>query len=285
MNNRITTDKLKQTAKPIGGAIAKINSHLKHVVEVTPESFLEMVTQPNGYSFTPAIFNGTRSNKNWKEQSVFALDYDSGVTPEEVVSAFENIGITPNVFYSSFSDTPEHRKFRMVFFLNKVITDKEDRDYIQKGLMAVVECDKACKDAARLYFGGIEGEVLNPEPIDYHRLHIGITPAIITKDGNRVRGTKPLPYVSSGGGGRNLVQKDAIIYNNNNTHTNQKEGRIQFDLYANKDEITVLANLIKGEWLEHMELFGLATNLRPFKGGLGLMKKAVAKWNAAGKTH
>src|SRR5690625_3217400 len=184
MNNRITTDKLKQTAKPIGGAIAKINSHLKHVVEVTPESFLEMVTQPNGYSFTPAIFNGTRSNKNWKEQSVFALDYDSGITPEEVLPVFDDIGIVPNVLYYSFSDTPEHRKFRLVFFLNKTITYKRVRDQIQRGLMAVVECDKACKDAARLYFGGTEGEVLNSEPIDYFLLYNAVNSAIITKDGN-----------------------------------------------------------------------------------------------------
>ena len=288
MNNRITTDKLKQTAKPIGGAIAKINSHLKHVVEVTPESFLEMVTQPNGYSFTPAIFNGTRSNKNWKEQSVFALDYDSGITPDEVLAVFKDIGIVPNVLYYSFSDTPELRKFRLVFFLDTVITDKEDRDYIQKGLMSVVECDKACKDSARLYFGGIEGKVLNSDPIDYFILYNAVISAIITKDGGQTRNVRPL--LSDNGDDINTPLKVAEVLRDNKVYIStqgncKKPGSISLDLTEIVGDVLILNDFVMGEWLTYPQLLGLATNLHWVRGGLKFMKDTMDKWNSEGKTQ
>jgi hypothetical protein len=78
--------------------------------------------------------------------------------PEEVIQTLTNYGIKVNLLYNSFSDTPALRKFRVVIFINQVIDNATTAKFIQLNLMNIFEgtVDKACKDYARMFFGGKE---------------------------------------------------------------------------------------------------------------------------------
>mgnify|MGYP003860835639 FL=1 len=51
-----------------------------------------------------------------------------------------------------------------------------------------------------------------------------------------------------------------------------------------KECVRILRDFLDGEWLTHMQLFGLATNLIHIKGGQKLMNDTMIKYNQEGKT-
>jgi len=119
------------------------------------------------------VFNGSRKNDNWESQQVFALDFDSGLEPTEAYNKLKDLGITPQIIYTSFSDSKELRKFRVVFVLDKAIKNKEVVGNLNIALMNVfadtngdTKADKACKDFARLYYGGKKVLLANESVID-----------------------------------------------------------------------------------------------------------------------
>jgi hypothetical protein len=125
----------------------------------TVQELAEDVVRPNSKTWCPAVFSqgGVRANKYWASQQVFALDFDSGITPDKVLARCEEYRIFPAFMYSSFSDTKEARKFRVVFVLPIAITNAQIRDIVQRGFLKVFpEADQSCKEAARMYYGGKE---------------------------------------------------------------------------------------------------------------------------------
>ena len=149
-------DNTKHTSKPTNPGV--ISNLLKVHQEInTPTELAKLLTYPNGMSFSPSIFNGSRKDANWKSQSVYALDFDDGITPDEIYNRCEEHNLIPNIAYNSFSNTEEKRKFRFIFFLDEVITDKEESKRISLSLMCLFpESDKACKDFSRFFYGGNE---------------------------------------------------------------------------------------------------------------------------------
>lgn len=114
-----------------------------------------------GKTFVPAIFkaiNGTvkRNKECWNSQQVVALDFDEGMTLEEVL---EDTFFKENAafIYTTFSHTESKHKFRVVFVLSEVVTNYQMIESMLQELMAMYpQADKACKDATRLFFGGKE---------------------------------------------------------------------------------------------------------------------------------
>ena len=92
------------------------------------------------------------------KQSVFALDFDNGeITIDEVYSRLKELGIVPQLWYTTFSDSPELRKFRVVIFLDTPVTDIRIHKLIHESLFSLFpEVDNVCKDASRYFFGGKE---------------------------------------------------------------------------------------------------------------------------------
>lgn len=130
---------------------------------------MEKVTQ--GYSFTPAVLMGGSKAENWQYQQVFGIDIDNEdktvkgshdktraadpLTVEQVVSRCKEWGIKPALIYETFSSTPEWQKFRVVFISETAVTEKQRAANILKSFMAIFpECDPACKNLDRLFFGG-----------------------------------------------------------------------------------------------------------------------------------
>jgi len=101
-------------------------------------------------------------------------------------------GITPNILYPTFGDSPEKRKFRLVFFLDTLITNIAARNYIMKALHAMFpEADKACENPAHFFYGTNKpGDVLNPKAISLEILY-SVLESDKLKNGARLRKIDP----------------------------------------------------------------------------------------------
>ncbi|NBK99843.1 MAG: hypothetical protein EOM50_17900 [Erysipelotrichia bacterium] len=138
-------------SKPQGVEIASVQKNLSKT-EISIEDLAQGLS--HGATFKPAYLNGKKTT-DWIEQQLFALDFDEGTTIQEELIRCKELNILPCFGYTSFSYTPEHEKFRLVFCADRVITDIESRNKIQLSLMeAFKHCDNKCKDGSRLFFGG-----------------------------------------------------------------------------------------------------------------------------------
>lgn len=159
MKVRISLDTQTFENKPTKIETAHISNRIaKCIEEIEVEEFASSVVQPNGKSFSGAVFaNGERTNNSWKCQQVFALDIDGGITIEEMIDRCNKFNLKPAFIYTTFSSTEKNEKFRVVFVLSEVIDDIRVRNFIQKSLMKIFpQTDPMTRDAARLMFGGKE---------------------------------------------------------------------------------------------------------------------------------
>jgi hypothetical protein len=155
--------------KPKDNEVGKISKGLNVQVETSLKRLAKGIK--NGFCFTPAVFKGDRNNANWISQQLFALDFDSGFTPEEAFERLEEYNLTPQIAYTTFSDSPEKRKFRILIAIDKPILLKEERNWFVFGLLRMFpEADKAAKDPARLFYPGKEVFFLNEDYTPYEEL-------------------------------------------------------------------------------------------------------------------
>jgi len=267
---KITTDNQARFTKPTKEEVRIVSNSLVKVVDVSVDQLASMMKL--GYSWSAGVFNGTRSNANWVQQQAFALDFDSGVTPEEITSRFIKFGIEPNIIYPSFSDTPELRKFRVVLVLDSVISDIKTRDYIQKGLMKLIgDADPSCKDAARLYFGGTNSMIFNNDLVSTSKMMEVIDCQVIGDDSGKTR----------------KLSQTHISYKDNITNEGlgQNEEIRNFNFEKLASEVKLFRTFMEGKWLTHPELFGLATNLHWIRGGVKIMKDTMNKSNSNGTAN
>lgn len=158
---KIMLDRTLLKEKPQGAAIGAVQKRLASgAQEVTIKQLAEYLA--SGATFKPAYLNGT-TNDTWESQSVFALDFDNGYTFKEALEKCHAFGLAPAFAYTSFSNgvdkdgTGAKERFRLIFVTEVVITDARLRNALQIALMTIFkECDEACKDATRLFFGGRE---------------------------------------------------------------------------------------------------------------------------------
>lgn len=168
LNLDMTTNTSKPS-KEVIGAIQKRIGKAKTIVTVE-----ELANHlHNGATMKAAALNGNK-NIDWESQEVFAIDIDNDekavnkygyVTIEDILARCEEYNLTPAFYYTSFSHTPEHHKFRLVFISKAKITDIRVRNVIQMALMNIFpECDKACKDLSRVFFGSNQGcQIINTD--------------------------------------------------------------------------------------------------------------------------
>ena len=96
---------------------------------------------------------------------MIGLDFDNGVPFHIIQQKAEHYHLKMLFAYRTFSDTAEHEKFRVVFVLQHKITDSFTARSVVSIFMKIFEnCDKACKDSARLFFGGKGLRYLTDEP-------------------------------------------------------------------------------------------------------------------------
>lgn len=158
---KLCLDEEKHSSKPMNAGAISSRIPLK-IVDLNIEQLAAVVAQPNGQTWTPAWFiPGTsgspeRNNECWGGQTVFALDFDKGISVDLVLGRCEVYEIMPAFIYSTFSSV-DNNKFRVVFVHHTEITDARVRDALQVALMKIFpEADGKCGDRARYFFGGKE---------------------------------------------------------------------------------------------------------------------------------
>lgn len=115
-----------------------------------------------GVAFIPGILSGGLKSENCVGMQLFALDFDGGISFNEIKTRCDDYGLPIAFAYHTFSSTPEKEKFRIVFVHEYYIYDA----YVVKIMLAMLhiifpECDGACKNPDRLFLGGKELFYLN----------------------------------------------------------------------------------------------------------------------------
>jgi hypothetical protein len=143
--------------------------------------------------------------------------------------------------------------------------------------------DKACKDYARMFFGGKECLHMNEEITSYTALMEVLNGIQIANDSMKTRKVMeakncpktriPISYNSDPG----FKTKNGML------DTPYNDGVIidKFDFKKAKSEVKILADLLDGKWITHSEIFGIATNLVHIEGGMKLMTDAMTAANKA----
>ena len=155
----------RYTSKPTGKEIGKISNGL-HTKNMDFEMLAHEVGE-YGCTFSPAVYHGKRRKENYVSQQLIALDFDHGVTFSEIRQRAEHYRLPILFAYKTFSYTEEHEKFRVVFALSDVLSDSLTSEVMIAMFMKIFqECDEACKDSSRMFFGGKGLLALANEPIE-----------------------------------------------------------------------------------------------------------------------
>jgi len=293
----ITIDPTTQEIKPEKNdpIIGKITNNLKTIMEVTIDEFQKISSRPLSFTWFGGLFNGKVCNENWQEQSIFAIDFDKGlISIEDALLRLNRIHIYPQLWYTTLNSTEEFIRFRIVLFLDTPIIHIQHRDSIVNGLLKLFpEADQKCNNACRFYFGGIQSTILHYNPIATQEFLDNICINMITMDKGRVRNLNlPTKTLSC-----KLGEKQTFLYNiyrkyhNSPTGTNIENpspthlfGMQKVNIEVARNNVRILDEFLKGTWLYHNELFGLATNLLYVKGGMKLMNTTMRKYNETGET-
>ena len=220
---KITIDPTSQKVKPSKYQFGVITNNLTVITAVTINQCATVFTQPFGYSWTGSLFSGNLCGENWLEQSVIGLDFDKGtITTDEVIERFSQLEIKPQLWYSTFSDSDELRKFRFVLFLDTAITNNLIREKIMEALLKLFpEADSKCKNASRFFLGGKESNVLGNEPINLERLVNILFINLITNDHGKTRRITP-NLVNALVNVKSVLKCKLLCYYNRNIHFKTK---------------------------------------------------------------
>lgn len=271
MKISILLDKTNYITKPSNIDNSKITKGLNNN-PVTIE-LSELVNYiESGRTFTLAEFKNTRHNSNWLSQQIFGLDFDDNITVEEVITRLKDLDLDCNVIYPTFTST-NNNKFRVLIATDILITNESIRKQIQLALLELFpEADQACKDSGRMWFGTNKKAIyLNLDYVaPYEQLVSSAALYSISVSSNPVRTAKSVrnryPIINHYNG---HSEYDTFEYDSLITQS--------FDWNIARSRIKILDNLLRGKWLYHNQLFGLATNMYYLKGGQKLFKESLDK--------
>lgn len=151
-------DDVGYTTKPKGQEGAIKSRLLKgKAKEYNIKEFIKMIE--TGHTLCPAIADGIKA-ADWKGQKLLCVDIDNDLdntqkqTKEDILRTCESYKIKPFMIYETFSSTPEHPKYRILFLCNELITDCKKREIAIKTLVRLFpQADSACTNADRMFFG------------------------------------------------------------------------------------------------------------------------------------
>lgn len=266
----------------------KVNRSIQ-TTETTITEFSQLILKPNAHSWSGGVFDGAVSKKSWIESSVIGMDYDMGTqSVDGVYNDFREFNIIPNLWYTTFSDTPQLRKFRVVLFFDEPIRSVNVYNTIMRKLQNCFDIDRACKDQSRIFYGGKESYVTSTVPISLDRFLAFLNVKIISKDKGLPRGIIKL--------NRNPALFSDSLYNDyresgfkaeNPTFTIPPylKGENTINWGEDREKVKILDEFLSGTWLTHPQILGLATNLKYIEGGLKKMRNTMRYFNGMGVTN
>lgn len=146
----------KETVKQNVGTIKNRVQNSNPIV-INVDEFIKAIEE--GKTFSPAIMKGTKGT-DFMEQQIFPIDIDNNNDKLPILQIQDAIDICNKnnlplmLYYPSFSHTEEKPKYRLVFVLDKAITNRNDRNLIMNNLCSLFgQADKICVNEDRLFFG------------------------------------------------------------------------------------------------------------------------------------
>lgn len=179
----------------------------KAPTEVTLEQLCKYIGR--GHTFiSGCVIDTTIKNlsaNNTQNYAFFGLDIDNKgfqVTPTQMIDEVKaklGADVEPTIYYETFTSTPEHKRFRLLYFFEKPITNHQDFKAMYNRLKILFpNCiDQATSNANRLWFGTNKPHTVRINP-NFKLLGEGFF--------KRLEEVIPL---DKGGG---IARKDAISY-------------------------------------------------------------------------
>lgn len=155
---KVSLDSTQYSSKPKDGEIGKISNRIaRYKTTVNPdnmESFVKAVGE-HGQTFCQATFaNGTRKKDSFEQMQLFVLDFDGGISKDDVFKRAEKYDLPILFAYDTFSSV-DHDRFRIVFHNDIPRRDRRVAEIQQNALVTIFpEADKSSKEITRMYFGG-----------------------------------------------------------------------------------------------------------------------------------
>ena len=164
----ICLDNVGYKEKPAGNEAAQISNRIGEGSRLLncPACYIEFIHKVGrrGYTFSPATFdNKTRSEKNFKQMQLFVLDFDGGISYNDVRDRANQYDLPILFAYDTLSSEDYNEKFRVVFLNDVPVNDKKAAKILKNALMTVFpEGDKHDNDISRMYYGGKGVKYYNP---------------------------------------------------------------------------------------------------------------------------
>lgn len=164
-------DSQKYASKPQKEQIAYIKSRIPklRMQEYTVQEIEDNIV--NGMTIIPSGIKG-EAKENWKKQQLFLVDFDNiyegkklyrddpkHTTPEKILEYCKSINFEPTFIYTTFSNTKEQSKFRLVYAMEEAITDYLVASQIPQMLLRIFKDfhpDTSKQNLADMFFGGQE---------------------------------------------------------------------------------------------------------------------------------
>lgn len=157
----------KPSSEEVQYHIRKRLGDAARIVETEPDTLLEAIE--HGQTFTPAAMSGTTA-ATWISQQIIVVDIDNDkkdktcidepLSPDKALSLMSDHNIDPYCMYYSFSNKPDHAKFRIMVILSEPITDAREAKDLMGRFTAIFNnytsepcADTSIVDLARLIFG------------------------------------------------------------------------------------------------------------------------------------
>ncbi len=156
MKVTVSLDEKEYEKKPDKLEYTKLSKRIaQNPITINIEELADKVGN-KGKTFSPAIFSkGSRRSENFVQMQLFALDFDDGISFEEIRSRAEEYSLPISFAYETLSSTREHPRFRVVFINDVLITDKCAAEIMINMLHQIFKkADKNCRDVSRLFLGG-----------------------------------------------------------------------------------------------------------------------------------
>ena len=278
MNFKITLSDVELNLKPTKKEIGKIKNSLNICVDTDMNRLKRIVLKYPFICCETNVKGRPVNNEDWISQQIFALDFDSGITPDEFLVKCGDI-LKPNIIYSSFSDTPEFRKFRAIWVLDDKITHKENYKFFINGLIDYFGADKKCSDLSRYYNPGKAILYYNDTPICEMLFTSFISTMVCARDGGDTRKYKK------------MLKNATPIYNNIGSGVFQQKSEemkiideiVDYDFKKAVSLVKILDIFFNGNnRVSYQILFGIASNFRYIRGGLQSIKKRMIQINNLG---
>ena len=152
-------DNMPFKSKPTGFEVSQISIRIAKNKKTLNnggdiKKFAELVGQM-GHTFCPATFNnGIRNTDGFEQLQLLTLDFDKGISLDEVFTRAKEYILLPLFVYETFSSVNQD-KFRVVFLNDLPITDERLAKISLDALLTIFpEADQNCKDITRMFYGG-----------------------------------------------------------------------------------------------------------------------------------